>query len=327
MLISEKQYHNFENFLKNHTHFLIVGHKEPDGDCLTSCMGMAAILKKLNLPYQLLSSGPFKRTEIKKFAKYFSQIIKPEFIQQEKIGVIILDCSEMHRLGDIAEQVINYDNFIIDHHKTSNVPKSKSIVIPSAPASAYLVQLLYEHFVGKPDKKTAEILFLGMCTDTGFFRFLDENSSDFFLAISRLVEAGVNPKYIFTQITNGKPFSTRKLLAIMLEKAELCFGGKLVYTQESLEDTLKFGKNGRDTDSLYSLLLSIGKVEVALFLRQDTPSSCTVGFRSQDSIDVSKIAAKFGGGGHKNAAGLSIEGTITDLLPKLLKEFEKFFKN
>ena len=85
----------------------------------------------------------------------------------------------------------------------------------------------------------------------------------------------------------------------------------------------KFGKDGRDSDSLYQLLLSVDGVQAVLFVRQDTDKTCTAGFRSKDAIDVSSIAAKFGGGGHKNAAGLSTEGTIDTLLPQIIKEFEK----
>ena len=124
-------------------------------------------------------------------------------------------------------------------------------------------------------------------------------------------------------MNSGKPFSTRKLLGIMLSRAEQYFNGKLIVTYETLEDTNLYGKEGRDSDSLYQLLLSVDEVQAVLFVRQDTDKTCTAGFRSKDVIDVSAIAAKFGGGGHKNAAGLSTEGTLDTLLPKIISEFEK----
>ena len=90
-----------------------------------------------------------------------------------------------------------------------------------------------------------------------------------------------------------------------------------------MEDTKKFGAEGRDSDALYSLLLAVEGVEAVLFVRQETENTCTAGFRSKNAVDVSAIAAKFGGGGHKNASGLSVEGKIDTLIPQILKEFAK----
>ena len=90
-----------------------------------------------------------------------------------------------------------------------------------------------------------------------------------------------------------------------------------------MEETKKFAQEGRDSDSLYQALLSIENVEAVVFIREDTESTCTAGFRSKDDVDVSKIAAKFGGGGHKNASGLSCQGRIETLIPKIVEEFSK----
>ena len=186
-----------------------------------------------------------------------------------------------------------------------------------------MVQELYEKIIGNPDEELSKILFFGFCTDTGFFRFLDSDTSEVFEGVSRLVKNGANPRATYSDINSGKPFSTRKLLGIMLSRAEQYFNGKLIVTYETLEDTNLFGKEGRDSDSLYQLLLSVDGVQAVLFVRQDTDKTCTAGFRSKDVVDVSAIAAKFGGGGHKNAAGLSTEGTLDTLLPKIIGEFEK----
>ena len=92
---------------------------------------------------------------------------------------------------------------------------------------------------------------------------------------------------------------------------------------KSLEDTKKYGSEGRDSDALYQLLLSSQDVEVAVFLRQDSISTCTGGFRSLDKVDVSQVAAKFGGGGHKNASGMCTDGKLENIIPQIVKEFSK----
>lgn len=321
--ITENKIENLKKFIDSHENFYVVGHKEPDGDCISSSLGIASLLEKFNKNYRLLSAGPFKRPEIKQFESKFSKNPKKSF-EKENTAVIIVDCSEIERVGeDIAEIIKNFDIFVIDHHKTANADEEKSIIYPNSPATAFLIQLIYEKLVGNPNEELSKILFFGICTDTGYFRFLDTDSKDVFTGISRLVENGANPRETYSEINSGKPFSTRKLLGIMLSRAEQYFNGKLIVTYETLEDTKLFGKEGRDSDSLYQLLLSVDGVQAVLFVRQDTDKTCTAGFRSKDVIDVSAIAAKFGGGGHKNAAGLSTEGTLSTLLPKIISEFEK----
>ena len=325
-LITSEQIKMFSNFLDKYEHFFIIGHKEPDGDCISSCLGLAEIVKAKGKKYTLLSNGPFKRPEIKKFARKFKNEVP--FLDKEeaqKTGLIITDCSEIHRLGEIGEDLKNYEAFIVDHHKTSDGSIENAIVNSTAPAAALIVQMLYEGIIGELTKNVAEILFFGLSTDTGYFRFLTDKESEVFIASARLVKAGANPKQTYNEITGGKSWNTRKLLGLMLERAERYYNGRLVITYETLEDTKKLGQEGRDSDALYSTVLSCDEVEAVVFIRQDSESSCTFGLRSKDKIDVSKIASQFGGGGHKNASGGSTEQTIQKLIPAMNKAFSSVF--
>lgn len=323
--LTQNQIESFQNFVNSHQFFLIAGHKDPDGDAVSSCLGIAAILDKFEKPYQLLSAGPFKRQEIKKREHLFSA--EMTFLSQQerdKTGLIIVDCSEISRLGDIDGDFKGFDTFVIDHHKTAGTQEGFiSIIDPSAPAASCIVQMLYEGTVGPLDKMAADILFTGMATDTGFFRFLTNDSAEVFEATARLVKAGANPRTTYDEITSGKPYLTRKLLGKLLLSAERYCNGKLVVTCETLEDTHKYGLDGRDSDALYQLLLSVEGVEAVVFVRQETEHSCTAGFRSRDAIDVSSIAATFGGGGHKNAAGMSVEAKLENLVPEIVKKFAR----
>lgn len=324
-MITEQEFNSFKNFINNHNFFIVIGHKEPDGDCISSCLGIAEILKHYNKQYQLLSAGPFKRTEIQKFEKQFTN--EMEFLsesERKQTGLIICDCSEMHRLGEIEGDLRNLDTFVIDHHKTAEIPNNaESIIYSNSPAASLLVQLLYENCVGKLTEKIAKTLFFGLMTDTGFFRFLTNKDTETFLASARLVEAGANPRETYDEITSGKSYQSRKLLGVMLNHAETYLDGKLIVTYETLEDTKKYGQEGRDSDALYSALLAVKNVEAVVFVRQETDSNCTAGLRSKDRVDVSSVAAKFGGGGHKNASGLSTQGKIETLIPAIVKEFAR----
>lgn len=341
--LSAIQTASFKHFIDCHDFFFIAGHKEPDGDCVSSCLSLSMLLEKCQKPFQLLSAGPFKRTEIKAYEKQFSSAMR--FLSDEerkRSALIIVDCNEVKRLGEIEGDITGLDTFIIDHHKSAtesltaneNAARLKSdcndesclvnaIIDGSAPAACCLVQMLYEALCGELTKEVAEILFLGLATDTGYFRFLSTDAGSVFRAAGRLADAGANPRTIYDNITGGKPWNTRKLLGLMLSRAERYLDGKLVVTYETLEDTLKWGTDGRDNDALYQALLSTDGVAAAAFLRQDTAQTCTGGFRSTGDVDVSAIAAKFGGGGHKNASGMSIEANIDTLLPSVVKEFAR----
>ncbi|MBP5402868.1 MAG: bifunctional oligoribonuclease/PAP phosphatase NrnA [Treponema sp.] len=325
--ITEKQISNFKEFILKHNRFIITGHKDPDGDCVSSILAISYIIESFKKPFLLLNNGPFKRSEIKEFENKF--VTEIPFMSQDDInetGLIITDCSELSRLGEVGD-LKDFDTFIIDHHKTSSgLDENSSIVDPSSPAASCIVQILYEKIAGPLTKKAADTLFFGLCTDTGFFRFLREDSSNIFLLTSRLVAAGANPNKMYDRITGGKPYSTRKLLGLTLGHAERYCNGRLVIAYETMEETKRYGQEGRDSDMLYQALLSSEGVDVAVFVRQETEHSCTAGFRSRDDIDVSVIASKFGGGGHKNASGMSCDGKIEKLIPQIVQEFSKILK-
>lgn len=324
LILTEDQFSQFKNFIDSHENFIIAGHKEPDGDCISSCLGISYILRHFGKEYRLVNAGPFKRSEIKKFRSLFSSDIPfMSNTDRKNCGLIITDCSELSRLGDIEGDFSNLDTFIIDHHLTSCSSGTNAIIDSTAPAASCIVQQLYEKLAGPLTEEASKTLFFGMATDTGFFRFLNTDSSEVFKATSRLVEAGANPRTIYDEITSGKGWNTRKLLGIMLSRAERKLNGKLVVTWETIEDTHKYGQEGRDSDSLYQIMLATSGVEAVVFIRQETDHNCTLGFRSKNEIDVSEIAAKFGGGGHKNAAGGSVEGEINTLIPAIVKEFAK----
>ncbi len=320
--LSQEQIGSFKSFVDAHDYFIIAGHKEPDGDCISSCMGMSFILKHLNKKYTMINSGPFKRSEIKQFANLFSDQ-KPSLYGKQKPALLIVDCCENERLGDVAAGLEGLDTFIIDHHKTADVKGKKAIIDPTAPAAALLVQQLFEAIVGKPTPEEAHAIFFGVATDTGFFHYLNQFDSSVFEAAARLTAAGVNPRDVYQEMTDGKPWNTRKLLAILLDRAKRYCGGKLVITYEEQADTRRYGQEGRDSDALYSLMLSTEGVEAVVFLRQESDTKCTAGFRSLNDCDVSLIASGLGGGGHKNASGASIEGRLELIIPHIVQEFEK----
>jgi phosphoesterase RecJ-like protein len=249
--------------------------------------------------------------------------------EREEARVVVVDCSAPHRTGDLAPFLEGLPAAVIDHHAAGEHSPSSTenpvFLDPGAPSVSFMILFLIKALGLRPTPEEAELLLFGLCTDTGFFRHEDEGGAETFAAASRLIEAGASPKKTFQAIHGGKSLGSRILMGILLARVESFFDGRLLLSFEEYEETRRFGLEGRDSDSLYQLLQSVAGVEAIVIIRQETPDNCTVGFRSRDALDVAAIAAAFGGGGHKNAAGLSVKGTIAELRPKILAAFDRAF--
>jgi phosphoesterase RecJ-like protein len=313
------------DFIRTGEKFLVAGHKEPDGDCVGSSLALCSALRRLGKEAIPCSAGPFKRIEIKPFEKLFTAA--PGEKGRRGARVIVVDCSSIDRTGDLESSLKGLPLALIDHHSTGLRPEEGTVrfIDPGAPSVTFMILALIEALGLCPSGEEAEQLFFGLCTDTGFFRHIDQEGAEAFSAAFRLVRAGASPKKTFNAINGGKSFNSRILLGIQLSRAEEYFDGRLIYTSEEYEETQRFGLEGRDSDSLYQLLLAAAKVEAIVVVRQETPEKCTVGLRSRDRVDVAVIAADFGGGGHKNAAGFAADARIAELKPKILSRFKKTF--
>jgi phosphoesterase RecJ-like protein len=312
------------DFIQKGSKFLVAGHKEPDGDCVGSQLALTSVLQRLGKEGIPCSAGPFKRPEITPYQDRF--ITSPEEKERSGARAIVLDCSGLHRTGDIASALEGLPIAVIDHHAGGqHDPEALIFLDPAAPSVTFMVLGLIEALGVKLTSEEAELLLFGLCTDTGFFRHIDERGAETFEYASRMIRAGASPKRIFQLIQGGKSLNSRFLLGIQLSRVQSYFEGRLLLTTEEYEETQRFGLEGRDSDSLYQLLQSITGVEAIVIIRQESPENCTLGLRSKDAVDVRAIAAKFGGGGHKNAAGISIPGTIEQISPQILGAFKEVF--
>ncbi|MCX7025580.1 MAG: bifunctional oligoribonuclease/PAP phosphatase NrnA [Spirochaetes bacterium] len=310
------------DFLGAYDTYLIVGHKEPDGDCVGSQLVIQSFLKRSGKDAIAISSGPFTRTEVMPFEHRFFETA-PRKIRNG--ALIVLDCSSLSRIGRVAETIPSLPTAFIDHHASGETAGDVVFCDPSAPSVTSMVLEILQASGDVPTREEAELLLFGLCTDTGFFRHLGESRGDVFRAAAALADAGASPKHVFSLVYGGKSLFTRKLMGELLFRVEPYFGGQLLVTCMTEEDQRRYGIASRDSDMLYQLLMTVAGVEVVLIIRQETPDNCTVGLRSRDHVDVAAIAALFGGGGHKLAAGLSMEGRIDDVRDRFIEVFEPIF--
>jgi phosphoesterase RecJ-like protein len=322
------------SFIRTGSSFIVAGHKEPDGDCVGSQLALCSVLRRLGKKAIPCSAGPFKRTEIMPYTDRFVPV-PPD---RTGMSVIVVDCSVPARTGDLAPLLEGLPSAFIDHHAaggalpeetgvTGNAGAASPVFLdPEAPSTTVLTARLVTALGLEPDPEEAELLFFGLCTDTGFFRHVDEGGAETFAAAAALIRAGASPKRTFQAIHGGKSLGSRILLGNILSRAESHFGGRLILSREEYEETRRFGLESRDSDSFYQLLQSVAGMEAIVIIRQENPDNCSIGFRSRDQVDVAALAATFGGGGHKNAAGASVPGRIDSLTPQILAAFEKIFR-
>jgi phosphoesterase RecJ-like protein len=312
------------DFIDRHGPFYVIGHKEPDGDCVGSQLALASFLKRSGRKAYLLSAGPFTRTEIAQYEGRFSLFAPPEK-PSERAAAIVLDCSSLQRIGAVAESLPKVPIAFIDHHAAGKASGDVAYIDDASPSVTLMVLRLIEAMGGSPTKEEAELLLFGLGTDTGFFRHLDEGSAESFRAAASLVEAGASPKKVYNLMYGGKSFASRRLMGEILTRTEAQYGGALLVSFVTLQDQQRFGLASRDSDTLYQLLLGVAGCEAVMVIRQENEGECTVGLRARDRIDVGSIAASFGGGGHKLAAGLLMRGDLDEVKAKLSSAFKPWF--
>ncbi len=312
--------HKLTEAFEKYDTFILIGHKEPDGDALSSQLALGSFLTRTGKKAIPVSPGPFDRREISDKEKYFKKHI-PDGTDKKSALVVILDCSTLERIGYLAQEVKGFTIAVVDHHSSGQEFGDIRYIDPQAPSVTFMVNRIIETMGAVPTKEEAELLLFGLATDTGFFRHLEEGSAEVFKTAGKLVEAGSSPKRIFNEMYGNRTFESRKLLGILLSRAEKLCGGRIILTVETEEDVKTFGKENRDSDTLYQLLSGVEKTEAVILLRYENREEISVGLRSTGDIDVGSIAKGFGGGGHKKAAGFSSEKSFDEIKKDLMKEF------
>lgn len=283
--------------------FVVVGHEEPDGDCLGSQLALVSFLERSGKNAVAVSAGPFLRSEVLHLKEKVLDSLPPETKGTRRAAVIV-DCSSPERTGSLAPVLESLPRLVIDHHASSAFSGDPASVFidPSAPSATYLVALVIEALGGVPSPEEARLLLFGLATDTGFFRHVSAGGEHTFLAASRLCAFGADPKEAYAAMYGNKTLSSRRLAGRVMDRARLLSGGKLLVTRLFRADEQELGFGERDSDTMYGQLQNIGGVDAVVFFREESGSEISVGLRSNKILDVGALAASFGGGGHKHAA-------------------------
>jgi bifunctional oligoribonuclease and PAP phosphatase NrnA len=310
-------------FLRHHDRPLLMTHRSPDADGLGAQLALfdtlrglgkhprIAIASKLPARYGFLDP---KRTTIEDF--------QPATFT-DRDCVLVLDTGTWNQLGDFGDwlKTSPLPRAVVDHHRTQDDLGGLQFVDVSAEATGRLAYEIIQALRTPLSPTAANHLFMALATDTGWFRHPNTTPATFSLA-AELASAGANPTLLYEQLYETAPLARYRLIGVALERLQLRAGGEVAFTEIYLSDYPATGAVPGDTEDLINYPRSIEGVEVGLVFIEQPGGSTKVSFRARSRVDVSKVAEKFGGGGHRLASGARLDRPLPEVRDEVLKAVE-----
>lgn len=311
----------FERLIKDSKRILIVSHVNPDGDSLGSSLALAKILKSFGKKVVIYTKDPVPWN-----LAFLPGIKKVVNELSGKFDItIILDCSSSKR---VSEDFVKFKGkgklIIIDHHASDGSQEDAVLVIRDKHSAAVgdMILSIFLKLKWKIDLDVAKCLYCAIVTDTSFFRYANV-TPDLFDRAALLVRKGVSPVEMSRQLEEEYPFERFKLLGLGMNSMRLALGGKFCLMEIS-QKMLKSSKADIAlSEEFANIPRSVNGVVISALLREKEKNKIRVSLRSKGNIDVARLASKFNGGGHKNAAGCTIDGKMENVKKMLIDEVKK----
>jgi phosphoesterase RecJ-like protein len=229
--------------------------------------------------------------------------------------VFVIECSDVTRPGldDLNKQfVVN-----IDHHSTTALFGKINWIDSTASAVGEMIYNLCKATGVRVTKEIAECVYTALITDTGSFHFSNTTERTFKVA-SELLRTGVKPAKAAEAVFASYPWSRIQLMGAVLSTARRDASGHVALLRHSLEMQHTAHASDEDADGFVNYPLTVGEVEAVAMLRELEPGVYRTSLRSKGEVNVAKVAEKFGGGGHRNAAGCTLRGTWEEAEEKII---------
>ncbi len=300
--------------IENAKTIAIMGHIRPDGDCVGSCLGLYNyILDNYGEKHVVVYLQPIP--------KKFGFLRGAGQIRHEADDTIYdlavsLDCGDTDRHGEFSAIFANAkDSICLDHHGSNTGFGNYYYCDPDASSTC---EVLYRHIDSERiGKECAEAIYLGIVHDTGVFKY-PCTSADTMCIAGKMIQLGARSQYVIDETFYKVNFNQNKLTGMALMAAKLYMDGKVISTCVTKDMFEACHATKEDTDGIVDKIRVTDGVEVAIFIYQLDEACFKFSLRSVSYVDVSKIAVKFGGGGHVRAAGFDIKGSYEDILHEIL---------
>ena len=319
MQLSSEQHELFDAVCDGNETFVLTTHMNPDGDALGSEIALARYLVSQGKTVRLINGDPTAETLA--FITLESppiEVYDPEQHDDVIRGVdriVLVDNSAPDRLGRMEPIMLSVaaDVLCIDHHPTRGAPWAETILKVGASATAVLVWDLLKHRGWKPDARASDAIFVGLATDTGFFRFNSASPYAHRVAAD-LLESGVHAGEIYRRIYERNSEAYTRLLGHALVGLRIESEGRIASVGLRRAAIADLGAEDVDTGEITTALLAIDGVDLVLLFRELPDARVKVSLRSKDELDVHGLAVGFGGGGHRNAAGIVLDQPFDEVV-------------
>ncbi|PLX44907.1 MAG: bifunctional oligoribonuclease/PAP phosphatase NrnA [Deltaproteobacteria bacterium] len=301
--------------LEGAANILILSHENPDGDAIGSSLGMAMGLREFGK--NVVAANATVVPERISWLVGAGEIVTELPSTRGFDTILLLDCAERERTGfDLSG--IPEERFIsIDHHPNTAGVGRKILIDTQAAATGELVLEILLEMSANIETAIATALYVAIHTDTGGFNYSNTTRMTH-MSASILLDRGVDPAEVHRHLFGNERRERVALLGEVLSTLELELGGRVatcVVTKKMLEKT---GASPEDSDDFVSYPRSIRGVEVAVLLKEQGDGKYRVSLRANTDVDLSLVAKKLGGGGHKKAAGATISGSMKEATATLL---------
>jgi phosphoesterase RecJ-like protein len=333
-MISSENFQKALELINKSETILITAHIRLDGDACGCMAAMDDVLKTLGKKTKLLLLSPppewyeflFEHPHPVLGADLtLEQLIQEQFIDPDLI--MIIDTNSYSQLPEFDEYLKHAGKpiLVIDHHATADGLGDVELTERDAAATALIVFDFLKYANWPITEKIAEALFVATATDTGWFQF-NNTDSTVFHCCARLIDAGANPAKIYYNLYQNYSHQRFKLMAAMFNTLELHLDGRFATQHILLSDFEQSGAKHKDTENLIDECRRIRTVEASALFVESRDGRFRCSLRSRGAVDVGKIAQKFGGGGHKMAAGLYLPAPLENAKKIILGEMKHQFK-
>lgn len=283
--------------------FAITSHVRPDGDALGSSLGLYWLLRALDKEPEVIMRDPVPHAYQKLPGADLVRVTPS--VDQPYDAVFVIECSDVDRPG--LEGIEKHLVVNIDHHSTTSLFGRINWIDSTASAVGEMVYNLCKAIGVRVTREIAECVYTALITDTGSFHYANTTERTFKVA-SELVRAGVKPAKVSQAVFGSYPWSKIRLTSLVLGTVGRDPSGRVAWLRQSLDMQEAAGATDEDADGFVNYPLSCRDVEAVAFLKETAPQVYRVSLRSKGDVNVARIAERFGGGGHRNAAGCTLRG-------------------
>jgi phosphoesterase RecJ-like protein len=308
--------------IRSHDRFLLVTHENPDGDALGSILALKLALDQLGKDSVMYLYGDAPLPVEYAFMPLDELRRRLPDDWRERV-LIAVDCANETRIGPEPEPLDGAPLVLdIDHHHDNTRFGQVNLIVPNASSTGEVLRDVFAELGVELTPEIAEALYIALVTDTGRFQYSNTTAKALRLA-AELVEAGADVHAIFRRVYETVQFAKLKLLARALERAQIYDGGRLVVSYLLRNDFTDIGAAEAYSEGIIDYLRAVEGADMAALIREprDGPANRVSLRASNDELDVSAIARKSGGGGHRQAAGFSSDDSIEEITQFIKREF------